>query len=59
MISLIDDVQKQVLLEDLKRQVAEEMKGLEPNKQTETMLYQKYGLLRPLFTQEEMELVNA
>lgn len=46
------------LIDELKRQVTEEMKGLEPNKGTETMLYQKYGLLRPLFTQEEMEIVN-
>lgn len=50
------------LNDDLRRQIAEEMVGLEPSKttkSTEIMLLQKYGLLRPLFGPEEMELVNV
>jgi hypothetical protein len=50
------------LNDDLRRQIAEEMKELEPNSKTKstlTMLQQKYGLLRPLFDQEELEIVNG
>lgn len=47
------------LIDELKRQMAEELKDLEPSKSTETMLAQKYGLLRPLFNEEEMKIVNG
>lgn len=47
------------LIDELKRQVADELKEIEPNKSTEIMLQQKYGLLRPLFDEQELKIVNS
>lgn len=48
------------LIEELNRQIKEELKGiLEPSKQQELMLQQKYGLRRPLLTEEELAICNG
>jgi len=47
------------LIEELNRQIKEELKGsgiLEPNRQQEIMMQQKYGLMRPLLTEEELTI---
>lgn len=48
------------LTDELNRQIKEELKGiLEPNKTQEIMMQQKYGLMRPLLTEEELTICNG
>lgn len=42
------------LTDELHRQIKEELKGLEPNKQQEIMMFQKYGIMQALLTEAEL-----
>lgn len=42
------------LTDELNRQIKEELKGLEPNKQQEIVMQQKYGLMKPLLNEYEL-----
>lgn len=60
-MSVVPAVAVPTLLLEIHQQIKAELAGLEPGKTTkeaEMMLLQKYGVILPLYTPEELEYIN-